>query len=115
MSYMVPVGRATQQEYQDMQRSFTCCVGTGMENHALHGDGIYYESPDTVWVNLFAPSTAELQNGVRLAMATDFPDDERVTITLSGRAARPFTLAVRRPGWAGDGFVVSLNGERMAV
>jgi hypothetical protein len=42
--YMVPVGRGVTREYQDMQHDFTCCVGTGMENHALHGDGIYYES-----------------------------------------------------------------------
>ena len=31
----------------------------GMESHALHGDGIYYESDDTLWVNLFVPSTAQ--------------------------------------------------------
>jgi uncharacterized protein len=42
--YMVPVGQAVQHEYADMFRSFTCCVGTGMESHALHGDGIYYEA-----------------------------------------------------------------------
>ena len=65
---MVPVGRGVQQEYQDMQRSFTCCVGTGMESHALHGDGVYYESNDTIWVNLFVPSTAEFTSGgVKLA------------------------------------------------
>ena len=27
--YMVPVGRGVRREYADMQRSFTCCVGTG--------------------------------------------------------------------------------------
>jgi hypothetical protein len=115
MSYMVPVGRAEQQEYQDMLDDFTCCVGTGMENHALHGDGIYYESPDTVWVNLFAPSTAELGNGGRLVMESSFPEGDRAMITVSGRPARPFALAIRRPGWAGDAFVVTLNGERIDV
>ena len=115
MSYMVPVGRAEEQEYQQMFEDFTCCMGTGMENHALHGEGIYYESPDTVWVNVFAPSTADLENGVRLTTETDFPDGERATIRLSGRAARPFTLAIRRPGWAGDGFVVRVNDERIAM
>ena len=115
MSYMVPVGRAEQQEYQRMFEDFTCCMGTGMENHALHGEGIYYESPDTVWVNIFAPSTAELQNGVRLTMETDFPDGEHATIRLNGRAARPFTLAVRRPGWAGDRFEIAVNGESLVA
>jgi hypothetical protein len=86
-----------------------------MENHALHGDGIYYESADTVWVNLFAPSTAALHNGMRLTMESDFPDGDHASIKLSGHAARPFALAIRRPGWAGDGFVVRVNGERVEV
>jgi uncharacterized protein len=116
MSYMVPVGRVEQQEYQDMFDDFTCCVGTGMENHALHGDGIYYESKDDVWVNIFAPSTAELSNGVRITMDSDFPDGDHAKLTLTvPRGARNFTLNVRRPGWAGDGFSVSVNGERMQL
>ena len=110
MSYMVPVGRGVQQEYQDMQRSFTCCVGTGMENHALHGDGIYYESPDTLWVSLFAPSTVQFTNGMRLQTETGFPDGDSANITISSPPARPLTLAIRRPSWAGDGFKISVNG-----
>jgi DUF1680 family protein len=52
--YMVPVGRGVTHEYQDMMRGFTCCVGSGMESHALHGDGIYYEDGSKFWVNLYA-------------------------------------------------------------
>jgi uncharacterized protein len=115
MSYMVPVGHVEQQEYQQMFEDFTCCMGTGMENHALHGEGIYFESPDTVWLNLFVPSTAELHNGARLAMQTDFPDGEHARLAMSHGAPRPFALAVRRPGWAGDGFGISVNGERVTV
>lgn len=120
MSYMVPVGRDEQQEYQDMQESFTCCVGTGMENHALYGDGLYYEaaegpaSPegDRIWVNLFIPSTADFTvGGVKLAMDTTFPDGDDATIRLSMPEARKFTLAIRRPHWAGDGFKVAVNGQ----
>ncbi len=110
-SYMVPVGRGVQQEYQDMLRSFTCCVGTGMENHGLYGDGLYYESADTLWVNLFVPSTAEFTlGGVRLAMDTPFPDGGNATIRLTLPAPRTFTLAIRRPSWAGDEFGVRVNG-----
>jgi DUF1680 family protein len=115
MSYMVPVGRAVQQEYQQMVQSFTCCVGTGMENHALHGDGLYFESDDTIWVTLFAPSTVKFASGVQLAMETDFPDGEHAKLTLTVPRERTFTLAVRRPGWAGDGFRVRVNGESVAV
>lgn len=109
-SYMVPVGRGVQQEYQDMQRSFTCCVGTGMEGHALHAHGMYYESPDTLWVNLFAPTTAQFTNGVKLDMDTGFPDGDSATLRLSMTAPKTFTLAVRRPVWAGDGFAIKVNG-----
>jgi hypothetical protein len=114
--YMVPVGRGVQHEYQDMQRSFTCCVGTGMESHALHGDGIYYESGDRLWVNLYAPSTAEWREaGVRVAMETDFPEGERATLTVTVAAPREFTLALRRPFWAGEGFAVAVNGKSVSV
>jgi DUF1680 family protein len=115
MSYMVPVGRATQQEYQNMQQSFTCCVGTGMENHALHGYGIYYESPDTVWVNIYAPSTAELKDGLKISQDSSFPDGDTAKLTIASGRSKPFTLAVRRPGWAGDGFTVKVNGQKVDV
>jgi len=111
-SYMVPVGRGVQQEYQDMQRDFTCCVGSGMESHALHGLGVWYESNDTIWANLFVPSTAEFAlAGARLAMETTFPEGDSATIRVTLPKPAAFTLAVRRPVWAGDGFAVSVNGS----
>ena len=114
-SYMVPVGRGVQQEYQDMQRDFTCCVGTGMESHALHGLGVWYESDDTIWVNLFAPSTAACTVGkATLAMETGFPDGDRATIRVNLPKPAKFTLAVRRPYWAGDGFAIAVNGSSIA-
>ena len=114
-SYMVPVGRGVQQEYQNMQRDFTCCVGSGMESHALHGDGLYYENAGTIWVNLFAPSTAAFAlGGVKLKMETGFPDGDTAKITLALPAPKAFTLAVRRPYWAGDGFAVAVNGAAIA-
>jgi DUF1680 family protein len=115
-SYMVPVGRGVMQEYQNMFQSFTCCVGSGMESHALHGDGIYYESGDTLWVNLFAPSTMEwTAAGVGLEQQTDFPDGDTATLKLTLRSPRDFTLAVRRPGWAGDAFAIRVNGSAVDV
>jgi hypothetical protein len=110
--YMVPVGRGVQHEYQNMLRNFTCCVGTGMESHALHGDGIYYEAGDRLWVNLYVPSTAEwAAAGVRLAMETGFPEGETARLTVTLLAPRAFTLFLRRPYWAEGGFSVKVNGE----
>ncbi|MCC7054463.1 MAG: glycoside hydrolase family 127 protein [Gemmatimonadaceae bacterium] len=111
MSYMVPVGRAEQQEYQDMQRDFTCCVGSGMESHALHAHGVWYESDDTVWLNQFVPSSARTTvKGARMDLTTSFPDGDSATIRVTLPAPATFTLMVRRPWWAGDGFTIAVNG-----
>jgi len=109
--YMVPVGAGVRREYADMNRSFTCCVGTGMESHALHGLGLYYESGDKLWVNLYAPSTAQWEAaGIRLEMTTGFPEGDTANIRFEARAPREFTLALRRPSWAANGFAVLVNG-----
>lgn len=115
--YMVPVGRGVQHEYERnmCDGGFTCCVGTSMESHALHGHGLYYASGDRLWVNLYAPSTAEWHaGGVKLVMETDFPEGASATLQLTVAAPREFTLALRRPFWAGAGFSVRVNGEEIA-
>jgi len=110
--YMVPVGRGVTHEYQDMFESFTCCAGTGMESHALHGDGIYYESGDKLWVNLYVPSTVQWeQMDTKLEVLTDFPEGQSVRVKVHLQAPKEFTLAMRRPYWAGNGFRVTVNGE----
>ena len=112
MCYMVPVGQGVQHEYQDMFRDFTCCVGTGMEDMAILGDGIYYESGDKLWVNLYTPSTADWKTrSVKLEMQTDLPDGDNATLKLAMKSRKKFTLALRRPAWAGDGFSVTVNGQ----
>ncbi len=122
--YMVPVGRGVTHEYQDMFNSFTCCVGTGMENHALLGDGLFYESrtpqETRLWVNFYTPCAADWKTEqVKLNLDTTFPEGEtaslKITVTGSGilglAPVREFTLALRRPSWAGSNFSVTVNGE----
>jgi DUF1680 family protein len=112
--YMVPVGRGVQHEYQDKFEDFTCCVGTGMESHALHGYGIYYESGDKMWVSLYAPTTAHWKSaGVQIEMATDFPAGESASLKITPKKPKKFTLALRRPYWVGPGFSVKLDGRLM--
>jgi DUF1680 family protein len=112
--YMVNVGRGVRHEYQDMFGSFTCCVGSGMESHALHAEGIYYESGDKLWVNLYVPSTAEWKSaGVNIGMETSFPEGDAVTIKLTLASPREFTLSLRRPPWAKAGFTVKVNDEEL--
>ncbi len=115
--YMVPVGRGVQHEYQGKFQSFTCCVGSAMESHSLHADGLYYESKDKdandkLWVNLYAPSTADWKSaGVKIEVATDLPIGQTATVKVTPQSSKKFTLALRRPYWAGDGFSVKVNGS----
>jgi DUF1680 family protein len=110
--YMVPVGRGVQHEYQRKFESFTCCVGSAMESHALHADGIYYESGDKLWVNLYAPSTAEWKSAaVKIEVSTDLPIGQTATIKVTPQSSKRFTLALRRPFWAVEGFTVKVNGS----
>ncbi len=112
--YMVPVG-GNRREYADMQRSFTCCHGSGMETHAMHAMGIYYEMGDKLWVNLYAPSTVDWQSqGARLNVTTDLPLGQTATIKVSLPQAKELTLALRRPHWAREGFVAKVNGQVVA-
>lgn len=114
--YMVPVGRGVQHEYERnmLDGGFTCCTASSMESHALHGDGIYYESADKLWVNLFVPSTAEWKAaGARLTLETSFPEGDSATIKFQMDSPKEFTLAIRRPFWADEGFSVKVNGSEL--
>jgi DUF1680 family protein len=117
--YMVPVGRGVQREYADMRRSFTCCVGTGMESHALHGLGIYYESGTRLWINLYAPSIGVWQAaGAKIVIESSFPDgatSDDVNITLELEQPKELTLSLRRPAWAGEGFVIRVNDRALTA
>ena len=112
VSYMVPVGRGVQHEYQGKFDSFTCCVGSQMEMHAFHAFGIYNESGNKLWVSLYAPTTVDwTSQGMKLEMATDLPMGDSATLKITAGKPKAFTLALRRPYWAGVGFTVKVNGK----
>jgi DUF1680 family protein len=111
LAYMVPVGQGVRQEYGGND-GFTCCVGTGMESHALHGYGLYYEAGERLYVNLFAPSTANWRaQGVTIEQETAFPEGETASLKIAPATPKELTVSIRRPSWAGDGFAVTVNGE----
>lgn len=114
--YMVPVGMGVAREYQEMFESFTCCVGSGMENHALHGDGIYFQQGSRLWINQFVPSDAEWTGQqVRISQATSFPLGDSATIELQLEQPRELELMIRRPAWAEEGFSVRINDHDVEV
>ena len=115
VSYMVPVGRGVQHEYQSKFDSFTCCVGSQMETHAFHAYGIYSESPNKLWVSMYAPTTVNWDTqSVKLEMVTDLPIGDAATLKIVSGKAHKFTLALLRPYWAGKGFAIKLNGKTFA-
>ncbi|HXE06985.1 MAG TPA: beta-L-arabinofuranosidase domain-containing protein, partial [Acidobacteriaceae bacterium] len=112
VSYMVPVGRGVQHEYQTKFDSFTCCVGSQMEMHAFHAYGIYDESGNKLWVNLYAPTTVDwTSQGIKLEMVTDLPMGDAATLKVTSGKTKVYTIAFRRPYWAVAGFTVKVNGK----
>jgi hypothetical protein len=93
-------------------RSFWCCTGTGMENHAKCGESIYFSRGNTLWVNLFIPSLLTwAEAGLAVRQVTTFPAGHGTALRVS--AARPVraTIRLRNPEWC-KGMTVSVNGRR---
>ena len=107
--------------YSQVNQGMWCCVGTGMENHSKYGHFIYsHDGTKTLYVNLFTPS--ELKDntfGVRQetlfpyidTQATDLPTPSTATTNITITKAGTYELAVRHPGWAGEEFKITVNGE----
>jgi len=101
-AYMSPLMSGSAREYSKPFDDFWCCVGTGMESHAKHGDSIYWrQGGDTLFVNLFIPSTLTwAEQGARFELTTDYPRSGAVQLTVAARtSAAPLTIALRLPGW----------------
>ncbi|WP_121115746.1 glycoside hydrolase family 127 protein [Croceibacterium ferulae] len=112
-TYMTPLMSGTAREYsQPGEDSFWCCVGSGMESHSKHGDSIFWEGDDTLFVNLYIPATARwADKGALLSIATQYPFEPEVRISLDEVRQGRFRLALRIPAWAGDKAGVTVNGE----
>jgi len=97
--------------YSTPTKSFWCCVGTGMENHARYTEAIYFEGKDTLWVNLFLASELNWKTkGVTLRQETHFPDDNTVRFTIKAKSPVQFAVNLRHPSWATK-MTISLNGK----
>ncbi len=92
--------------------SFTCCGGTGFENHVKYGEGIYFHNDDELWVNLFIASEVRWRaRGMTIEQQAAWPAAGHVTLTMHGPQPQEFTLHVRHPHWARRGLRMSVNGE----
>lgn len=114
-AYMVPLMSGSHRDFSTPFDDFWCCVGTGMESHAKHGESIYWRAGDALLVNLYIPSVLSPRRGgwgVRLETAYPFADD--ITLRVTAAKPRPAVIALRVPGWCRDPSV-AVNGERQDV
>ncbi|QYR19493.1 glycoside hydrolase family 127 protein [Paenibacillus sp. sptzw28] len=114
--YFVSLAMGGQKVFDDKFNDFTCCIGTGMENHASYGSAIYFHSENELYVNQYIPSSLEWKDqGVTVLQQTDYPESDRILFTLSCTQPVKFTMNIRYPYWAENGIEVAINGERILI
>jgi len=95
---------------------FTCCVGTGMENHSKYGRNIYFKNNDELYVTQFIASIVSWEEmDVKIKQLTNFPKEQGTTITIDSNEPKEFTLYFRYPYWAETGMTISINGEMQKI
>lgn len=108
VTYFVPLRPGAKKTYSSAFDDFTCCRGTGMENHAKYAQGIYYHHDNHLWVNQYTPSRLTWsEKGVSVTMKTEYPKSDRVEINVDSKAPRRLQLSFRVPGWAKEGATLS--------
>lgn len=113
--YFTPMRPNHYRVYSQAQKAMWCCVGSGIESHAKYGEFIYAHKGDSLYVNLFIPSTLDWrEQGVQIRQANRFPDEDRSTITVKGN--KTFTLKIRYPEWVEQGALrIAVNGKPVAA
>lgn len=98
-------------EYQD-PFWFTCCVGTGMENHSKYSKNIFYYNNDALYVSQFIASELNWKvKGVKVLQQTNYPDEQGTTLRIVTEKPSKFLLKVRYPSWAKNGIMIKINGK----
>jgi DUF1680 family protein len=113
MCYFVPLRMGTRKEYSDPFNTFTCCVGSGMENHVKYGESIYFRGKDGgLYVNLFISSRLNWkEKGVTIEQSGQLPAHDTVLLTVGAAKPVTFTMRIRRPSWVRAGMKVVINGR----
>ena len=110
--YQYAVGRDASKPWGNETPQESCCGGTGAENHVKYQEAAYFVGGDTLWVALYLPTIARWKShGVAIRQDCQWPA-ERTVITFP-EAKQPFTLKLRVPYWATEGFEVRMNGQRI--
>ena len=115
MCYFTPLRMGTHKHFSDKFNTFTCCVGSGIENHSKYVEAIYNETADgNLFVNLFIPSRLNwISRNAIVTLETAFPSEDKVKLTLELQKTAEFTLFVRKPSWVKESTVITVNGKKV--
>jgi DUF1680 family protein len=113
-SYHNPLVGGWQQSYGNPDLTgFSCCGGSGLEQHTKYQDSIFMHRGDKeLYVNLYIPSTLTWGN-LKVAMATNYPNGDSIKLHVIG--SRAFDMKLRIPHWATKGFTLKVNGQTQEI
>lgn len=95
---------------------FTCCVGSGMENHSKYGANIFYHSDNELFLFQYIASELNWEDkGLKVRMETDYPNEQGATLEFLNEEEVAMTLQVRYPYWAEKGITITVNGKNKRV
>ena len=119
--YQYAVGLDASKPWGNETPQATCCGGTGVENHVKYQEAAYFVNDNTIWVALYMPTTANWEKkGVVVKQECQWPAD-RSTITVHPKNCQlsivncQFSMKLRVPYWATEGFDIRLNGKSIAT
>ena len=113
VTYQYAVGLNASKPWGNRTPQESCCGGTGAENHVKYQEAAYFVSKKTIWIGLYLPSEATWdRHRVTLSQECDWPAERSVIHVKKGRGR--FTMKLRVPYWAVDGFDIKLNGRSMS-
>ena len=102
-------------EYQDPDW-FTCCIGTGMENHSKYGKNIYYHNNDALYIfQYIASELTWKEKGLKVTQLTKFPEEQGSSFEMTCDKPVELTLNIRYPYWAENGIKILVNGRSKTV
>lgn len=95
-TYFMPLLPGGQKKFD--VKGNTCCHGTGLESHLRYQEAIYFHQGDTLFVNLYIPSTLDWkEKSIRVTQSGNYLADGQSVITISGSGAIDFKLRI--PSW----------------
>lgn len=111
--YQYAVGLNATKPFGNETPQSTCCGGTGSENHTKYQQSAYFANDNTLWVGLYMPTTLHWkEKGVTIKQDCLWPAQHSAIKITEGEG--DFTLKLRVPYWATQGFSIKVNGKDVA-